>query len=729
MDGLRATAPAQMYDLASQVEPAEQFYAKLAHASYRAEPAKSIHMYSDIHHYSDTLHTNTPGTLVGVPEADRRVLYERRLTGHDHLDIWIPYNRDNNQDVPIYIVFRGTSDTYDAFVDFNMLQNHYGLGQASFSSPEARNVFFETETQFMNEVNAVLQATTEKVVFVSHSLGSEFALHIWHWFHNYPGNIYADRLVLNQMFNPFIVVDDVFTASLSQPDTYKNKLHASIVDSDIFASIYKNHPIGPIKVYGDLVLENTPQYYSYNAFIAAQLSWLQYLDLRNHRIISFLGDDTAAYPSNAYIHYIPEQTNPRMIQTRRTFGIHINESVEDANNQYVLEDEYIDGQHLQLRLDKSEFVHAWRLSNININSHSDDLTEFDMSIAYSGEPHLMIYKSGKWSLPLIINQDNNYERHYIFQSLNPLQPTNPLYYFARVATNTLYYLKPYSNIAGQDYTWYLTRQKDEDTPAYQLVTQEQFVADFTFGTDSLHHKNYEWEIVPPQIPTHSGYLGGQRRSIDTTTFVNNRLSLLHQPQLTSANCTIATMPQLNDQGGNSTFYLVSFLADWVNWSDPNLVSTFYDTTIYTTGQNETLGVTGFHGTYSNAEPPFPDNVNIDENTWTLQRTSVGTNHDSYTLVNTETNAPIQGNGLIAPTGSYLIIEPDITQNVTGTSGLAYVHIYMLKPDGTKHYFHTRNRNPWWCNVAASPLGNQSTAETFVITNVNLSSTIVSASTS
>ncbi len=698
--------------MANDVTETERFYAKLAHGSYRAEANKGTHMLSDISHYSDTNYSNTPASLAGYGLEDRRVLYTKRDTGYDHLDIWLPNNRDNDPNVPIYVVFRGTSNVYDGFQDINLLSNHLGFTSADYAA------FNTTKTQFMLAVNELMALQrSEKIVFVSHSLGSEFALHIWHALWTYPGSIYQDRLLVNYMFNPFILVDDVFTASLAMNENYKAGIQASIIDSDIFTTIYKKHPIGPIKLYGDVAVEGSALYYTYQQFLDEQLSWLQYLDIRNHRIISFLNDDATQYPTQAYVHYTPDGST-KNIQTRRTYSINIS----DANGPELLQ-----GQHMQMKLHKSgtdNSVHTWQLSNININSHGNEIAEMELSILYSDEPQYMVYFEGKWSLPLIINQDNNPERFYIFDSLNPLQ-IDPLYYFAKVSGDQLYFLKPYQNIAGNDITHYLQRQESQNTAAYKLETMTELNAAILRGYDSMIHKNFEWLIVPPQLPTHAGYLGGSLRRSSQITYHIDRLSILHQPELTTANCSIATMPQLNDQGYNSTFYLISFNADWLNWSDPNLQNTYYDTTIYTTGQNETFGVTGIHQTFNNAEPPFPHNVNTDENTWTLQRN--GNEIDSYSCINTETNAPMQGNALIAPTGSYLMIEPDITQDTTGTTGLAFVHMYMLQPDGSKHYFFTRNRNPYWCNFVALPMDNQyapAQKETFVIQNINASNTIV-----
>jgi hypothetical protein len=307
----------------------------------------------------------------------------------------------------------------------------------------------------MNAIDEILHIIIEKIIFLSHSLGSEFALHIWHSLWTYPLNPYSAKLQLNYMFNPFIIVDNVLTSSLDMDDTYKNTIQASIVEGDVFASLYKHNPIGPIKIYGNLVVETSSEWYSYADFIANQYNWLQYLDLRNHRLISFLQEDNTAYPSSAYIHYIP-QPSSKHIQTRRTYSIHIRENGID---------EFITGEHLQMRLFKDDDTHTWRLSNININSDGNHIGEFDMNIRYSNEPHLMIYFNNQWSLPFIISGDNNADRMYLFKSINPNQ-IDPLYYLGKLLGNTLYFIKPYSNIAGNDYTYYLHRQVLEYTSIY-----------------------------------------------------------------------------------------------------------------------------------------------------------------------------------------------------------------------------------------------------------------------
>lgn len=496
VDGLRTTNPqgVTIHDLATDVSATEAFYAKLLYEVYDDNSNKQ-YIYG-LHHYSENLYSDTPASLLGASLNERRVLYQKMNTGLDHLDIWLPFNRDNTA-VPIYVVLRGTSNVYDSMVDLNLLHNH--LTHSTFDYTQ----FNVVETQFRNKIYEMLAATTEPVIFISHSLGSEFALHIWHHIWTDPDGLYQSRLLINHFFNPFIIIDQIFEYSLAMSDEYKNTIHASIVEGDIFASVYKNHAIGPVKIYGNLVLENSNNWYSYTDFISAQLSWLQYLDLRNHRIISFLGEDTTNVIAEAEVHYTPEYGSKHITTRRSDYVIEFRENAQNVA---------ISGQPLSLRLHKENTTHTWRLSNINVNSEGTEFSEFNMNIVYSGEAQYMIRYNQMWSLPLIISGDNNGERMYLFKSFTP-NPISPLYYLGLVTSNTLYFIKPPSNIPSHNITPYLIRQENENTPAYQLRTLTDLEVAQSNGLAGLKHQNYEWTVGQVIQPSHTGYLGGTRRAV------------------------------------------------------------------------------------------------------------------------------------------------------------------------------------------------------------------------
>jgi hypothetical protein len=170
------------------------------------------------------------------------------------------------------------------------------------------------------------------------------------------------------------------------------------------------------------------------------------------------------------------------------------------------------------------------------------------------------------------------------------------------------------------------------------------------------------------------------------------------------------------------------IATFINY---NSLGTRINDSVYSPTTNWTLGMSSSHGTYSNVEPPFPNNVNIDENTWNIQRVSGNIDHDRYHIYNTETSAPFIGNGPIAGDGSNLIIMPDITYDTTGTTGIAYVHMYIEK-NGTIKYFKTEDNgfgHSDWCYLRCLPLNSGETPQTFLITNVELSSTIANGGSS
>jgi hypothetical protein len=639
VDSLRTAEPqgVVMNDLATQVSEDETFYAKLVNHCYMDQHTKLSHIKSDLHYYDDSLYVNEPKGLTGVSVEDRKVLYERRETGYDHLDIWLPINRDNNNNVPIYVVIRGTSELYDYFKDLNLLHNHYTHSNTDFTD------FMTVETTILNQMYEILPITTEKVIFVSHSLGSELALHIYYKLYTYPGNIYTDRLIGNHFFNPFIVVDYVYENSLLMSTNYKDTLKAYIVDTDIFSCIYKNHPIGPVKLYGNLILENDPTWHTFAGFVSQGYSWVQYLDTRNHRIIAFLNENALSYPTSTYVHYIPPDTSAKHIQTRRTYKLLA------FGNQFTSE-------HLQLKSDTDLGYVRWRLCNLNVNSIDENDYLMNMSVA-DKKQSIFIYNH--WAYPLTINNDNTIYFYFIrAHEENNIQ----YYYLAEVSSNQLHILRPYQNVDNNDYSKYLNEQETHNNSAYRQVTKadlENVVS--TYTTDKVWHQDYMWQIVenPPVITS-----GSTRRDLSVSYYDPMAPIGLY---MTQAYVTIST---------NGVYYTNTGLSSALSGSTNNYIYGYNGTSSPTYATNGILFLTikdHTSASWGNMErpPSAQASTNPDEFVWSLTRTT-GTDSE-YTITNSEQSGATISN-----------LRFEIVSYIN--SNIAEVVLYKINSNNIREYF-------------------------------------------
>jgi hypothetical protein len=585
LDSLRARIPnSAIFDLATEVTTEDAFYAKLAHSAYRATAASSSHILSEVFHYDPTYLYDTPAKLYhpngdAMTLQERRVLYELKSTGYDHFDVYMPVLREANIDIPIYVAIRGTQGVFDYWKDLNLFANHLGLTGSDYSG------FYNALTPIINEVNNLLLNSQQKIVFVGHSLGALYGLHVFKQFYTYPGGIYEDRMKKLIMFNPYITVDDVYTQSLSLPDEYKNKIIAHIVDADPFAAIYKNHPIGPVKIY-DNVLPLESDWLTQPQMTA--ISWANMLDLRNHRIIAFLQEDNTSYPIQTYIHY-EAKLETQYIQTRKSFKL------------ISLYPDLVD-EHLQLSYTSSNTMGS-RFGLDSKNVHSIDLNIFNMDIQ-TGSTSNMIYRDGKWSLPLIINNDTS-SFFYIFRSRNHIS-SDPYYYLSRVLSDTFYYIRPYMKQLDNDYGRKIRDQYEFGNRAFELDTSNPY----GLAVNSDHHMSLEWNIynvddgvLPLESGLHAGHDDGLRRALSTTTYTPVKMFII----LASATNTGQYISGYNTSSTHDTLQIggkAIFTHQSPHWD--NLV-------------DRNVEMPAIHSTYP------------DEYVWELEQHSNGT----YKLTNTE----------------------------------------------------------------------------------------------
>lgn len=473
--------------------PQTSFYAKLAQLAYKQVLDRPSYILNDILHYDSLVGFGTLQDMSNLSETNRRVLYEKADTGIESIATYIPINVESHTNVPIYVIFRGTDSIWDVFKDLNLLFD-YGTGSAIDLTGINTLV-----VQIINYLTTLMSSTIEDIVFISHSLGSQIALNVLYTMTTSKNinNSLASRITKSIMFNPFIVVDNTFTESLSatQNIDYQNKFEAHIIDGDFASIIYKNHPIGSLTVYGNIVPEN-----SWIDEIQT-LTRQQYLNVTNHALNQFTGGvDT--YPTHTYVHYDSFGDDLRQIVSLRTYSLH----------QF---DDSLNSEHIYLK--KAPEYQVWKVGNINIDSQHINYYNLKIRIAggTAGKKQ-MIWKNGYWSYPLEFGVENTFDVSnvfYLYRAYN--ENSEQTYYMVGIFNNLEWY---YRTKNDTDYSQFLKNQDNNGLDAMGLSTLSQLQTAQARGQVAETHKSYRWLIQSPSLPSHANYNNGTRRVLSTMPY-------------------------------------------------------------------------------------------------------------------------------------------------------------------------------------------------------------------
>jgi len=485
-----------IFDASSDISPEVSFLAKMAQVSYKQPVDRPSFIVHDNRHYYTHTHFGTMsyGAFLHLSENDRRVLYEKHETGIPSIAIYTPINVNEEisddvlVDVPIYVVFRGTDTIWDVFKDLNLLFN-YGTG-SHFDSSGIQSLV----SQICNYLDSeILNTFTENIVFISHSLGSKIALDVMEQFKTH---IYADRFKKSIMFNPFIVVDDIYESALASDNDYKSKFEGFIIDGDFASIIYKNNPIGTLTIYGNIVPEN-----SWIDEIQT-LTRQQYLNVANHNINAFT-NGTNTYPVETYVHYEPDDTQEKQITSRRKYTL--------TGYDTSLTNEEI---FIRKRWHETE----WKVGNINVDSAH--LTDYNitMRLAPLGKKG-MIMLNGHWSYPIEMGikvvGTLNFDQSNLFYLQRALNEQSQQSFYLIVIENNL--KKYYRTIITPDYSIALFNQdKENGANAFELEPLSELTTAIGYGPASLTYMSYRWFINNPEIPIHADYNNGTRRNLITS---------------------------------------------------------------------------------------------------------------------------------------------------------------------------------------------------------------------
>ena len=484
------------------------FYAKLVHNAYALPASRTGHIASDVSHYSAMSFSGTPKSLLNVSTANRRAVYEQvDNQSKEFCSIYIPIDRDNAnsldvEGLPIYVAMRGTQTAYDIYKDINFLLNY----ETGISLPLSG--YQSQKHQIALDIFDVLATTpvNQKIVMVSHSLGCKFALDLWWDLHQ---SEHINRLHKNVFFNPFLLIDDYYQSSLM--DAYiQNSTEAHIIDGDFASVVYKNHPIGDLTIYDNVVHRDGDGWIS----SLYDLTFAEYLDVRNHQLKSFTGENIV-YPDNIYPSFIPDIPAPdeefgseRQIFSYRTYSLNGYTTTNDLDN-----------QHMYIKHDPtSSTTEKWLLSNIELDSqvHSTETLSLGMVLANKTD---MIWIDEQWVFPLIF--DGDYSRaFYIIRGPvdgNQLQT----YYLAQIRDDNSTALEFYAlrQVTGNDYSVRIHQQQQDQETAYELLDLQEFtvrlssVSNFP-GASSQIYQRQLWYI--PEFPTVATRDGDLRRSLTST---------------------------------------------------------------------------------------------------------------------------------------------------------------------------------------------------------------------
>lgn len=565
MSGLRQPPGGTIFNVATDINADVEFLNKLTQLSYVAEQPN--HILHDRRWYEQTTHQDTYRSMMALSQNNRRVLYEKHNSGIDSLLIYTPINVNNvisdnlALDIPIYVIFRGTDNIWDVFKDLNLLFN-YTTGEYYDASGIQTLV-----SQIGNYLeNQIFNSYSENVVFLSHSLGSKIALNVMDGFKD---TIHNNRIKHNVMFNPYIVVDNVYENALSANNDYKSKFEAFIIDGDFASVIYKNHPIGALYTFGNIVPEG-----SWIQEIQS-LTRQQYLNVANHSITAFT-NNTASYPSSTYIHYEPDELQDKQVSSVRRFGL----TAYDTS----LTDEEV---YLRKRQNEAE----WKVGNINVDSNHISDYDIDIRVASDGKTD-MIWKNGYWSYPLefglMVNGSLTWDLSNIFYMIRAYnEQSEQSYYMIGIFNNAIKY---YRTRFVTDYSTALNNQdKNNLADAFGLETESTLTTAQALGQTSLTHQAYRWFINNPDVPSHAGHDEGLRRSITTlvhsnllnryTDYSNSGTSVIDLNQAYEIQC-ITTSGESGPR---------KLQATPVNTDD--ITSSVYPFAVYTTFNNPTYGHT------------------------------------------------------------------------------------------------------------------------------------------
>ncbi len=520
INGLRQPPNGSVISDISTISAETLFHAQLAQLSYQNDN-EYLGYVSDIPNYiyhprrwynSDT-NIGTYGSYQTLTQDERKVLYEKHVTGIDGLVIYTPINVNNvistnlYNDIPIYVIFRGTNSIWDIFKDVNLLYNY-----TTNDSLDMTNFNAKVSAISSYLVNQIFNSYSENVVFISHSLGCKIALDVMHGF---KGNTqYIDRIKHNVMFNPFILIDDVYNDCLISPTDFQAKIESYIIDGDFASIIYKNHPIGFNNIFGNIVQES-----SWITEIQ-NLTRPQYLNIANHSLNAFTN---GVLITPATIHYEPIQSAERQIASLRTYSLTNYDEALTQENIYLM---------------KEPSNTEWSVGNINIDSNHIENYDFEIQIAGGSSGKLdMIYIHGNWSYPLYfgtkVNGVTTFDTSNVFYAVKAFnEQSEQTYYIIGIENGVIQY---YRTKLGSDYSDYLKTQEDGGANAFILSTESELALAQALGQNSLTHQKYRWTIQIPELPIHTGYGGGLRRSLGTLTynhFVNTDYSIFNNYETT-----------------------------------------------------------------------------------------------------------------------------------------------------------------------------------------------------
>lgn len=674
MSGLRQPPiNTTIYNVATDITADVEFLCKLTQLAYVAD--KPNHILHDRRWYAQTTHQDTYRSMMTLSQTNRRVLYERHFTYIDSILIYTPINVNNvisndlTIDLPIYVIFRGTDSIWDVFKDLNLLYN-YTTGShydASGIQSLVSSIGNYLETQIFNSYS-------ENIVFLSHSLGSKIALNVMDGFKD---TIHINRIKHNVMFNPFIVVDNIYENALDASNDYKSKFEAFIIDGDFASIIYKNHPIGALYTYGNIVPEG-----SWIQEIQT-LTRQQYLNVQNHNLNAFT-NSIDSFPQTTYVHYEPDALQDKQISSLRTFSL--------TGFDSTLTQE-------QIYLRKKSTETEWKVGNINVDSNHLADYDIDIRIASDGKTD-MIWKNGYWSYPLefglMVNGSLTWDLSNIFYMVRAYnEQSEQSYYMIGIFNNDIKY---YRTRFVTDYSIALTNQDKKNlSNAFALESQAQLTQAQSLGQTSLTHQAYRWFINNPDLPNHTGYSGGLRRSLITLEH-NALVNSVYSPISNWDDKTYTIHPHsyatrsLQTYNGNGADTVTANVATWGTtvtpgntWFFKNLDIVWTDSTETTINyilvEIESVEETGF--TVATNIPPLSDGnfystnyvtsiFNVVPQIKLVPATDLAGNYvmDSFNIINNSAN-PLKHHDQWSTSGTDPVYWDDNT-TITSSGVVAYM---------------------------------------------------------
>jgi hypothetical protein len=367
----------------------------------------------DVLYYLET--SVGPYDLTGTTNAQRRVVYENIATGIESLDIYHPINLDADNDVPIYVIFRGTNDIFDGFVDLDLFADY--LGSFITSSEPQFSLYLQLKATMYTAIkNLAIANRTEKIVFVSHSLGSRFAIDLFYdlYLEYAPGGVTtttSDRLSANVMFNPYILTDYKYQDILDNSTNEFQILNfAHVVQGDPVCALYKNHHVGYMYLYQNLVSDGD-EAWTWNT---NDLDWAGFLNRRNHNIDSYT-DEVTTYPNNAPISWLPHSTDI-VVANRVLIDLHYYNSFDVRATLRARANDP------NLVISQPELDSTWYETEIKLNFQMGDKTR------------MYLTDNGEWSFPFTIQglfTNTGYFKHFHFIKAY-LSNNTQYYYFAEM---------------------------------------------------------------------------------------------------------------------------------------------------------------------------------------------------------------------------------------------------------------------------------------------------------